>query len=125
MRIFAPIDDTLWTLIAAPAIWAAHFLFSYLLIASRCAPNAEIFVPVGGARAAVGAATLVALVLITLIFRRALREWHRRGATLQHARDSAEGREHLLEFSTMLLAALSFAAVAFDALPVLLITDCR
>lgn len=125
MRIFGRTDDTLWTLIAAPTIWGAHFLFGYLLVAFRCAPNAEVFAPVGGARAAVGAATLVALVLIALIFRRSCREWRQRGATVQHARDTAEGREHLLEFSTMLLAVLSFVAVAFDALPVLLITDCR
>lgn len=125
MRIFGPTEDTLWTLIAAPAIWGAHFLFSYFLVAYRCAPNAEIFAPIGGTRAAIGAITIVALVLIGLIFRRTWTEWQAGGGGVQHARDTAEGREHFLEFATMLLAALSFVAVAFDALPALMIADCR
>lgn len=125
MRIFGQTEDTLWTLIAAPAIWGAHFLFSYFLAAYRCAPNAEIFAQIGGTRAAIGVATAVAMGLIGLIFRRAWSEWNLSGGTVQHARDTAEEREHFLEFATMLLAALSFAAVAFDALPVLVIADCR
>ena len=28
---------TLWTLIVPPSVWAAHFLFSYLWAAIRCA----------------------------------------------------------------------------------------
>ena len=102
-----------------------HFLFSYFYAAYRCAPNADIFASIGGTRIVVGIATVAALVLIGLVFRRAWVEWQAKGGTVRHDRDTAEDREHFLEFSTVLLAALSFVAVAFDVMPVLLIGDCR
>ena len=40
--------DTLWTLIAAPTIWALHFALSYGSVAYDCAPNADIFERIGG-----------------------------------------------------------------------------
>lgn len=125
MQIFGKTRDTLWTLIAAPTLWAAHFLFCYVFVAFRCAPNAEIFRTIGNVRVAVAVATLVALVLIGLILRRSWREWRQRHGTVRHTRDTAEERERFLEFSTLLLAALAFVAVIFDALPAVLIEDCR
>ncbi len=117
--------DTLWTLIAAPVVWGLHFLISYFYAAYQCAPNAEIFKPIGDTRIVVGIVTGVALVLIGLTFRRAWREWSRKGGSMRHDRDTQEDREHFLEFSTLLLAALSFVAVAFETMPILLMTDCR
>lgn len=123
--LFGRTEDTLWTLIAAPAVWGLHFLVSYFYAAFACAPNARVFEPIGDARIVVGGATVVALVLIGLTFTRALREWRARGSTIRHDRDTEEDREQFLEFSTLLLAALSFVAVAFAAMPILLIADCR
>ncbi len=123
--LYGRTEDTLWTLIAAPTIWGFHFLISYFYAAYRCAPNADTFKPIYDVRIVVGVVTVVALVLIGLTFRRAWREWRRKGAGVRHDRDTEEDREHFLEFSTLLLAALSFVAVAFEAMPVLLITDCR
>ena len=60
-------EDTLWTLIAAPTIWAFHFLFSYTLVAWQCAPNGDPFRDIGGTRAMIGVATLTCLGLIGLI----------------------------------------------------------
>ena len=117
--------DTLWTLIAAPTVWAFHFLFAYVLAAFECAPNAQIFEPIGGTRVAVGMVTLVSLVLIGLVLRRSWREWRHHGGGFQHDQDTDLSRERFLEFSTLLLASLSFVAVLFDTLPVLLIGDCR
>ena len=71
MQLFGKTRDTLWTLIAAPTIWAAHFLLSYVLAVFRCAPNAEVFKPIPGARITIGAITIIALVLVALICRRA------------------------------------------------------
>ena len=118
-------EDTLWTLIAAPTIWAFHFLFSYMLVAWQCAPNGDPFRDIGGARALIGVITVVCLGLIGLILRRAWREWREGGGGFRNDQDTAEAREGFLEFSTLLLAALSFVAVLFETLPIVMIGDCR
>ena len=125
MQVFGKTQDNLWTLIAAPTIWGFHFLFSYFLAAYRCAPNADPFKDIGSTRVAIAGVTLVCLVLITLILRRSWREWRREGGGIRNEKDTPEARERFLEFSTLLLAALSFAAVVFETMPILLIGDCR
>lgn len=117
--------DTLWTLIATPTIWALHFLFSYVFAASVCAPNEAIFQTIGEVRVAVGIATLLALLAIGLIGIRTYREWRFNGGDPPHTEDTEEERERFMEFSSVLLAGLSFIGVAFVALPVFLIADCR
>lgn len=118
--------DNLWTLITPPTVWALHFLISYVLAAYACAPNARIFETIGGMRIAIAIVTLLALVLIAVVFRRALHEWRTEGGSgFYNDEDSEAGRERFLEFSTVLLAALSFVSVLFVALPVLINADCR
>lgn len=117
--------DTLWTLIAPPTIWAAHFLLSYITAAYGCAPNDGIFAVITGVRLLIAGLTVAALLAIGFIGTRAYREWRRHGGATPHDGDSAEVRERFLEFSTVLLAALSFVAVVYTALPALLIVDCR
>ena len=119
------IRDTLWTLIAPPTIWAAHFLLSYITAAYGCAPNEDIFAAITGVRLLIAGLTVAALLAIGLVGLRAYREWRRHGGAIPHDGDSAEIRERFLEFSTVLLAALSFVAVFYTALPALLIVDCR
>ena len=64
--------DNLWTLITAPTIWAFHFLLSYVVAAVQCAPNTEIFRPIGETRLMVGIITAVALALIGLVLWRSI-----------------------------------------------------
>lgn len=125
MQVFGKTQDNLWTLIAAPTIWGFHFLFSYFLAAYKCAPNADPFEDIGGTRVAIVMVTLVSLGLIALILRRAQREWREEGGGFRNSKDTPEARERFLEFSTLLLAGLSFVAVIYETMPVLLIGDCR
>ena len=62
---------------------------------------------------------------IGFVFMRALGEWRRNGGRIPHEEDSAEVRERFLEFSTVLLAGLSFIAVIYTALPAAMMVDCR
>lgn len=117
--------DTLWTLIAAPTIWALHFLLAYGIAAVQCAPNQAIFETITATRWLIAGITVVALALIGLIFLRAYREWKGHGAGTVNDQDSDVAREGFLEFSTVLLAGLSFVSVIFVALPALFIVDCR
>lgn len=119
------VRDDLWTLIVPPTVWAVHFLLSYVIAAYRCAPNADIFKSLDGVRLAIAALTVLALAMIAWSGRRAWREWRLHGGARPHDADTAGERERLLEFSTVLLAALSATGVVFVALPALLIGDCR
>ena len=117
--------DNLWTLITAPTIWALHFLLSYVVAAVQCAPNNEIFRPIGETRLMVGIITAVALALIGLVLWRSFSEWRAHGGGYRHNKDTDLDRERFLEFSTVLLAVLSFVGVLFVGLPALTILDCR
>lgn len=119
------VRDNLWTLIAAPTIWAVHFLASYVAMAVVCARFWQDAGAVAGARVGVGAATLIAAALCAAIGLRAWREW-RRGQQQRQKQGQEKGseRERFLEFATLLLAGLSVVGVLFVGLPVLLIDGC-
>ncbi|MDY8109093.1 hypothetical protein U0C82_08035 [Fulvimarina sp. 2208YS6-2-32] len=117
--------DTIWTLIAAPTIWALHFLASYVVASVDCAPNVDIFQTITAARWMIFGLTIVALVLIGLIFLRSLGEWRGHGGGTVNDEATDLSRERFLEFSTVLLAGLSFIAVVFVALPAFFNVDCR
>ena len=112
---------TLWTLIVPPSVWAAHFLFSYLWAAVSCAKLGRwarfptVF--------AVG--TVVALVVILLAGLIAWQQSRTPGDPPPHNEGTDIDRLRFLAFSTLLLSALSFIAVLFTALPVLMLGDCR
>lgn len=111
---------TLWTLIVPPAIWAGHFLFSYLWAAVSCAKAGRfatfptLFV----------AGTLVALLLIALSGWIAWRQGGMPGQSSPHEDGTDIDRLRFLAKSTLLLAGLSFVGVLFTALPVLFLKDC-
>ncbi|KQT65761.1 MULTISPECIES: hypothetical protein [unclassified Aureimonas] len=117
--------DTLWTLILTPTVWALHFLLSYVFAAFQCAPNEAIFETIEASRLAIAGLTAIALVVIAYVGLRSFREWRVNEGSFPHAGDTAEERERFLEFSSVLLAGLSFIGVLFVALPALLFADCR
>jgi len=125
MVLTRPTRDTLWTLIVAPTVWALHFLASYVVAAIACARATALFAPIDGVRLTIAGLTAVALLVIGATGLRAWREWHAAEVETPHDRPTAEHRERLLEFATVLLAALSFVGVLFVALSALVLTDCR
>ncbi len=52
--------DSLVTMIATPTVWALHFLFSYVWVATACAPNTDVFRSIASARIGVAVAPAVA-----------------------------------------------------------------
>lgn len=111
---------TLWTLIVPPAIWAGHFLFSYLWAAVSCAKAGRfatfptLFV--------VG--TVLALALILFSGWIAWRQAGMPGGSAPHEDGTEIDRLRFLAKSTLLLAGLSFVAVLFTALPVVFLRNC-
>ena len=117
--------ESLWILTIAPAIWAAHFLLSYITAAIWCAKVAGRDGSLDPARIAVAVYTAVALLGILAIAAIGWRRHTYGAATVPHDFDTPEDRHRFLGFATLLLAALSFVATAYVALAALFLESCR
>lgn len=115
----------LWRLIAAPTIWAVHFLFVYLTGAIHCASAGR-----GATLQPVHTITLwasgVALVLIGLLAlsTRGIRGRSVTGDDLDFEANTPEERSRFLAHATLMLCVLSAAAVLFVTIPVLIVRGC-
>lgn len=117
--------ESLWLLVVAPTIWAAHFVASYATAAIWCAKVVGRDGALGGARIAIAIFTVLALAGIAwtgwIGWRR-----HRHGtATVPHEEDTAEDRHRLLGLATFLLSALSAVAVIYAAMAFVFIRSCE
>jgi len=115
----------LWRLIAAPIVWAVHFLVCYVGVAVYCEKwgRAASLLP---GRWLVAVATLIALVLIGMIFRSL---WKVRGVSLERANldftvNSPEERHRFLSHVSLMLCVLSIVATLYVALPAFLLETC-
>lgn len=113
---------SMWTLSAAPTVWAVHFLACYALAAVWCA-RAGRSAPLGEARGWIGVLTLGALVLLGWL---GLRAWRRARAAcaVQHALDSTRARDRFMAWIALLLALLAALAVLYAAAAAVLIGTC-
>lgn len=116
----------LWRVIAAPLVWALHFLFCYVYGAVYCA-KAGRDASLQGPTLVIAGATLVALGLIALS---TLRLWRVRGRSLtdndfEFEHNTAEERHRFLSHVALMLCLLSAVAVLYVAIPMLYLTSCR
>ncbi|MBZ5715683.1 hypothetical protein [Nannocystis pusilla] len=120
-----PPRENLWLLTAAPFIWLAHLLLSYITGAVWCAKIAGRGGSLGAARAAIAVYTLLALAGLALVGWRAMRR--RRPVEPGPAReyDAPGDRDRFLGRTTLLLTGLSALAVVYAALVALFIRSCR
>lgn len=136
----------LWLLALSPAVWALHFLACYATAAIWCAKAGAVAAPgatpLGPARVAVAAYTVVALAAIAANAWHAGRRmrrmrWRGEGAEDRpqagsrldfagpHDADTPADRERFLALATLLLSGLGFVATVFTALAAVFIGDCR
>jgi hypothetical protein len=115
-------SDRLSLLALAPAIWAAHFLLSYMTAAIWCAKVAGPDGALGGARSAIGVYTVVALAGIGVAGWIGYRKW--RSGSGSHDPDTTVERRRFIGFATLLLSGLSAVATAYVALAALFIETC-
>lgn len=117
--------ESLWILVAAPAIWGAHFLLCYGTASIWCAKLAGPDASLGVVRIAIAGYTVAALGAIALVGRRGYR-WHRFGdATRPHDADSAADRRRFLGFMVLILSGLGAIAIVYAALPAVVIGSCH
>jgi len=123
-RILPKEVESLWTLFTAPVIWAVHFLVCYVWAAIYCAKKGPIDAGFPLLRGGIGAATIVALLLILLAAYLAWRQWGFGVVDPPHDQPDTRSRILFQGFATLLLSALSFVAVIFTALPALFLEAC-
>jgi hypothetical protein len=116
----------LWRVIAAPIIWALHFLFCYVFAAIYCEKSGR-GAALWDVRVAVAVATVVALAGIGLATRHL---WDVRGRSLtdddfEYEHNTPEERHRFLSHVALMLCALSAVAVLYVAIPVFYLTTCR
>ncbi|WP_370313103.1 hypothetical protein [Sagittula sp.] len=115
-------DGSLWIMVAAPSIWAAHFLISYWVAAIWCAKIGGSLLDVRWIIAALGLASIVLIGLLALI---AVRRY---GGTFvifeEITEDSRPARERFMGHVSLLLCVLSAVAVGFTVIPGLVMTTC-
>lgn len=114
--------EGVWTLTAAPAVWALHFLACYVLAAVWCA-RAGRDAPLGSARGWVAFLTVAALLLLAWL---AWRGWQRLNylGGGRHDGDTVGDRHRFLGLVALLLAALSTLAVLYTAAVVAFVRSC-
>jgi hypothetical protein len=117
--------QSLWLLTISPALWATHFMVSYIAGALWCGRTAEGLnspFPMQAAIASFGAIALAGIVVV------GLKGWrmHTYGGASEppHDRDTPEDRHRFLGLSTVLLSALSALATVYVALSALLVRSC-
>ena len=116
----------LWRVIAAPVIWAVHFLFCYVTVAIFC-EKAGRAAALGNTRTAVAVATVAALAAIGWSTH-AL--WRVRGRSLtdndfEFEHNTPEERHRFLSHVALMLCVLSAVAVLYIAIPMFYLATCR
>lgn len=116
-------DGSLWIMVAAPTVWAAHFLLCYWIAAVWCA---KIGGPLDEVRFWVLVLTAGALALVALLAWHAVRRYDGQLLIQEDlTKDTEEERERFLGHATLLLCSLSALAIVFDAVPALVFDQCH
>lgn len=125
MRHILPREvETLWTLFTAPVVWALHFMVCYVVVAIHCEKAVLWAIEFGTIRVALGGVTLLALAMIVLSAYLAWRQWGFGSGDPPHDQPTPLDRRRFQGFATLLLSGLSFVAVIYVAIPLILIDGC-
>jgi hypothetical protein len=125
MRLFPKEVESLWTLFTGPTIWAAHFLACYIAVAIYCEKAGAAPISFEQMRLLLVLITLLALAGIVLSAWLAWRQWGFGSGDPPHDAPTREDRLLFQGFATLLLSGLSFVAVMFGAIPLVLIEACQ
>ena len=102
-------------------VWSLHFTVIYGFTAVACANDfaASRILGMGVVPFVIGAATVLALAATGVVLRRALA-----GPVPPRSARYADATEHFLQYAAATIAALSLVAIAWNALPVLVVGPC-
>lgn len=108
-------NSSLWLLGLSPLVWAAHFLFTYILASVWCAKFAGRNGELASVRTGIFAATVIALSIVGVeIFIGWKKNRHGHERSLQD-RSTPGDRERFLGKARFLISSLSFIAIVYTA----------
>ena len=113
----------LWELTVGPAIWAGHFLASYMVAAVWCG-NAGAHARFGTMTAVFAVATAGALVAVAWVAWDGWTRYNHGEAVPSHHKDTPEDRHRFLGLATLLLAVLSAVSIVYTAVAVAMLRGC-
>jgi hypothetical protein len=114
---------SLWALTIGPAIWAGHFLASYIAAAVWCG-NAGAHARFGTVTGLFAVATGVALAAVAWVAWSGWTRYHHGEAVPSHHKDTPEDRHRFLGLATLLLALLSAVSIVYTAVAVAMLRGC-
>jgi hypothetical protein len=118
-------NESLWLLTASPAIWAAHFMVSYITAAVWCARLAGPDASLWTVRVVIAVLTAAAFAGIGTIGWIGFRHHRLGNETVPHDADTAEDRHRFVGFATFLLSSLSAVATLYSFLTIVFIESCH
>jgi hypothetical protein len=117
--------ETLWTLFTAPIVWALHFVICYVVMAIYCAKPGIYGLSFNDFRWGLVAFTLLALAFILFAGYLAWRQWGFGSGDPPHDEPTGKDRRLFQGFATLLLSGLSFVAVVYTAIPLIILAECQ
>lgn len=116
--------DSVWSLAIPPAVWAVHFLLSYLTAAIYCAKVATESGPSMTVQLMILGYTLLAMPLLWVCARPGMRDELAARSNPTYDEDTSQDRHRFLAFSQLLLASLSAVATLFTAMAAIFAGGC-
>lgn len=115
--------QSLWALTVGPAIWAGHFLASYIAAAVWCG-NAGAHARFGSVTVVFAAVTALALAAVAWVAWGGWTRYQHGEAVPSHHKDTPEDRHRFLGLATLLLAGLSAVSIVYTAVAVAMLRGC-
>ena len=116
--------QSLWLLTISPAIWAAHFLVSYIGATIWCGKWISGGGGFGPVRASIIGFAVVALIGIGVTGWRGWRKQSHGQGEPPYDEDTPEDRHRFLGLATVLLSGLSAIATIYSAIAALFVQSC-
>jgi hypothetical protein len=110
-------------LTVGPAIWAGHFLGSYVAAAVWCG-NVGAHARFGSVTVVFAAATALALAAVAWVAWGGWTRYNHGEAVPSHHKDTPEDRHRFLGLATLLLAGLSAVSILYTVVAVAMLRGC-
>ncbi|WP_425072204.1 hypothetical protein [Sagittula sp. S175] len=115
-------SGSIWILVAAPSIWAAHFLVSYWVAAVWCAKAGGTLADPRWIIVALGVLCVAVIGWLGVI---AVRRYGGVFVVFEEITESSErGRDKFVGHVALLLCVLSVVAIGFNVIPALVFDQC-
>lgn len=124
MQTKTSLQNSLWTLVISPVMWALHMLSCYIIVSVWCA-KAGREASLDGVRIAIFLLTVFALIPVFVRMIKSYKQHKKGESSLPHNEATSEDRERFLGFASLLISGLSAVAILFIAFNAVIFRSCQ